>query len=311
MVVDSTQQATQAGGGKRFRFMYRDGKRQQTQEGEIAPLTEWLTAQIDTVAGMQGNKPLTFGDLWHAPVPSVIADTMKGNESKSIDFRAVTTCVSFGRPYELPFTDKIFAFDVEEWKRYFPKKVMDYLVEEANKIESTTLKRNGKLPLPVGDAMPVVVAARMSLSFPGLFSMIPLYAINYDADEQANGQYPMMKVWFSDGGITSNLPIHRFDSLFPRWPTLGINLQYTDKDDKPARSVVDDSLIYMIKRRSDSARDLWNVFDEKGSPTKDAIGFLGGLFSSAQNWHDNAFLRLPSFRDRVVEIWLKKNERVD
>jgi predicted acylesterase/phospholipase RssA len=278
------------------------------QEGEIAPLTEWLAAQIDTVSGIQGNKPLTFGDLWQAPIPPAIADTMKGNETKSIDFRAVTTCVSFGRPYELPFTEKIFAFDVEEWKRYFPKKIIDYLVEEANKVESTTLKRDGKLPFPMGDAMPVVVAARMSLSFPGLFSMIPLYAINYDAEKQADDQYPMMKVWFSDGGVTSNLPIHRFDSLFPRWPTLGINLQYTDKEGKPARTVVDDSLIYMIKRRSDSARDLWNVFDGKGSSTKDMFGFLGGLFSSAQNWHDNSFLRLPSFRDRIVEIWLKEDE---
>jgi hypothetical protein len=156
--------------------------------------------------------------------------------------------------------------------------------------------------------MPVVVAARMSLSFPGLFSMIPLYAIDYNAEKQADGQYPMMKVWFSDGGITSNLPIHRFDALFPRWPTLGINLQYTDRHDKPARSVVDDSLIYMIKRRSDGTRDLWNVFDGRGNATGDVLGFLGAVFRSAQTWHDNAFLRLPGFRDRIVEIWLKQDE---
>ena len=278
------------------------------REGELPPLTEWLATQIDTVAGMNGSKPLTFGDLRHAPIPSVIADTMTGNEDRSIDFRAVTTCVSFGRPYELPFTDKLFAFDPDEWKRFFPKKVMNYLIGEAEKIESKTRRRDGKLPLPVGDAMPVVVAARMSLSFPGLFTMIPLYAVNYDAEKQDDGEYPLMKVWFSDGGITSNLPIHRFDSLFPRWPTLGINLQYTDEEGKPARNVVGKGLIYMIERREDGDRDLWNVFDGKASPTKDAFGFVGAIFRSAQSWHDNAFLRLPSFRDRIVEIWLKPEE---
>ena len=278
------------------------------KEGEMAPLTEWLALQIDDVAGIKGSAPLTFGDLWHAPIPPNIADCMVGHEDRSIDFRAVTTCVSFGRPYELPFTDKIFAFDEEEWRRYFPNSVMNYLVEEANKIDSKTLKRDGKLPLPVGDSMPIVIAVRMSLSFPGLFSMVPLYAINYDAKKQEDGQHPMMKVWFSDGGITSNLPIHRFDSLFPRWPTLGINLQYTDQDGKPSRSSVKDSLIYMIKKRNHGTRDLWNVFDGKKSPTKNVMGFISGLFTSAQNWHDNAFLRLPSFRDRVVEIWLKPDE---
>ena len=278
------------------------------RESEMPPLTEWLAEQIDSVAGMSGAKPLTFGDLRHAPIPSVIADTMKGNENRSIDFRAVTTCVSFGRPYELPFTDNIFAFDPEELKLYFPKKVIDYLIQEAGKIDSNTRRRDGKLPFPVGDAMPVIVAARMSLSFPGLFTMIPLYAVNYDAAKQADGEYPLMKVWFSDGGITSNLPIHLFDSLFPRWPTLGINLQYTNEEGKPSRNVVDDSLIYMIMRRADGVRDLWNVFDGKASPLKDAFGFVGAIFRSAQTWHDNAFLRLPSFRDRVVEIWLKSDE---
>ena len=27
------------------------------------------------------------------------------------------------------------------------------------------------------------------------------------------------------------------------------------------------------------------------------------MFTSAQNWHDNNFTRLPGYRDRVVEIW--------
>jgi len=177
------------------------------------------------------------------------------------------------------------------------------LIEAAEAIDAPTLKRDGKLPFPTGDAMPVVVAARMSLSFPFLFTMIPLYAVNFDDPSK-----PMMKVWFSDGGITSNLPIHRFDSLFPRWPTLAINLQYTDKDGNPARYSVPDNLVYMIQRLGDGTNDLWNVFDGTKSPLKDLIGFGGAIFRSAQVWHDNAFLRLPGYRDRVVEIWLKPDE---
>jgi predicted acylesterase/phospholipase RssA len=272
--------------------------------GEIEPLTEWLAKTIDEIAGKNDGKPLTFGDLRHARIPPRLAGVMTGMEQRSIDLRAITTCVSFGRPFELPLDNqRIFAFDPQEWKRLFPPKVIDYLIEEARRIEAPTLVRDGKLPFPVGDAMPVVVAARMSLSFPGLFTMIPLYAVDYHTEGE-----PMTKVWFSDGGITSNLPIHFFDSLFPRWPTLAINLQYTDQDGKPARRSMDPSLIYMIRRPGDGTGDLWNVFDGTGSPFKDLKGFGAAVFRSAQVWHDNAFLRLPGYRDRVVEIWLRPDE---
>ena len=37
-------------------------------------------------------------------------------------------------------------------------------------------------------------------------------------------------VWFSDGGICSNFPLHLFDSPLPRWPTFGLNLRETRAD---------------------------------------------------------------------------------
>lgn len=271
--------------------------------GEIEPLTEWLGKTIDHIAGKTGDDPLTFADLWNAPVPENLQNTIVGPNRRSIDLRAVTTCLSFGRPYELPFDTNIFAFDPKEWRRLFPAKVVDHLVRESKKIESDTLRRDGKIPFPSGGAIPVVVAARMSLSFPGLFTMIPLYAVNYQ-DEN----HRLMKVWFSDGGITSNLPIHRFDGLFPRWPTLGINLQYMKEDGKPARKRAAETLIYMIDRPGDGTRDLWHIFDADPSPVAALFGFAGAIFRSAQVWHDNGFLRLPGFRDRVVEIWLSQEE---
>jgi hypothetical protein len=277
--------------------------------GATPPLTEWLTRLIDEIAGRPlDGPPLTFGDLRSAPLPPPpLGDAMEGAAGRSIDLRCVTTCLSFGRPYELPLDDhQLFAFDPQEWRSLFPKRVVDHLVAAASGIESDGLKREGKLPLPTGDALPVVVAVRMSLSFPGLFAMVPLYAVDYQRDEQ-----PLRKVWFSDGGITSNLPIHRFDALFPRWPTLGINLQYTGDDGQPGRRQSkeesdrgDDPYVHMIGRRADGARDLWHVFDDEPKARSNAIGFGMAIFRSAQVWHDHAFLRLPAYRDRIVEIWL-------
>jgi NTE family protein len=73
------------------------------------------------------------------------------------------------------------------------------------------------LRLPACDDFPVVVATRMSLSFPVLLSAIPLWTVDFRRKQ-------WVKCWFSDGGITSNFPIHFFDSPIPRWPTFGIKL---------------------------------------------------------------------------------------
>lgn len=280
---------------------------------DAPPLTAWLADTIDEIAGLDG-RPLTFGDLRQAPVPAQLADTMRGNESRSIDLRVVTTCVTFGRPYLLPFRNDLFAFDPEEWRRLFPQRIVDHMMAKAETIGDSSRRRDGKLPLPAGDDLPVVVAARMSLSFPGLFTMVPLHAVDYNAPQLEDGSFPLRKVWFSDGGITSNLPIHCFDVLYPRWPTLALNLQYTDEKGEPARSVVDkESLVYLIQRRADGSRDLWHTFErdsaeKRGTGLPELVGFLLAIFRSAQVWHDNSLLLLPGYRDRVAEIWLRAKE---
>jgi hypothetical protein len=38
--------------------------------------------------------------------------------------------------------------------------------------------------------------------------------------------------WFSDGGISSNFPLHMFDAPLPRWPTFAINLIYSETEDQ-------------------------------------------------------------------------------
>src|SRR2546426_11877014 len=66
--------------------------------------------------------------------------------------------------------------------------------------------------------LPIVVAARFSLSFPLLISANSLYSPHPNTDI-------LMTNWFSDGGITSNFPVHFFDSWFPGRPTFGLDLQ--------------------------------------------------------------------------------------
>jgi hypothetical protein len=167
------------------------------------------------------------------------------------------------------------------------------------------------MPLPEGRDLPVAVATRMSLSFPGLLGMVPLWAVDYERGDEERG-VPLDRCWFSDGGVTSNFPVHFFDDLVPSRPTFGINLQYTPAGGPPGRKNVarEGPLrgIYLPQRLADGSRDLWKRFDEGAGAVQQVVGFLGALFGAAQAWHDNALLRLPGYRDRVVEIWLDPHE---
>ena len=70
----------------------------------------------------------------------------------------------------------------------------------------------------------MIVATRMSLSFPILLCAVPLYAADY-SKEFPSGVIPELeRCWFSDGGLSSNFPVTLFDSPLPRWPTFAINL---------------------------------------------------------------------------------------
>ncbi len=280
---------------------------------EEPPLTAWLAQRIDEVAGVEGRgHPLTFADLWGAPIPQHLRTTMTRLDDRSIDFRAITTCVTFGRPFELPFAQHLFGFSPDEWSRLFPPRVLNHLVARGEALveaakerdgKPPTRARDGKLPLPQSQ-LPVVVAARMSLSFPLLFTMVPLWGFNYHLKDK-----PYDRVWFSDGGITSNFPVHRFDALYPRWPTLAINLQYMGKDGVPQRSNLEKgNLVYLTKRLGDATRDLWHPMGRDGKALDALATFGKGIFRSAQVWHDNAYLRLPGYRERIAEIWLSETE---
>jgi hypothetical protein len=153
--------------------------------------------------------------------------------------------------------------------------------------DGTPLRR-----FPEPAAVPVVVAARLSLSFPGLVSAVPLYAVDFSRREQRDQQ--PVKLWFSDGGITSNFPIHLFDALWPRRPTFALDLGAYHPD-RPGSDVH------------------WPGHASRGRAPRvrridDVVGFFSTILDTMQYWADDAQAMLPGYRDRVVEVHLSAHE---
>jgi hypothetical protein len=148
------------------------------------------------------------------------------------------------------------------------------------------------LPMPLGKDLPILVATRMSLSFPFLISAIPLQAIDYARTDSEPRPEPC---WFSDGGIASNFPVHFFDAPLPGWPTFAINLRYFEET--PPKRVV------MPQRNQDEIADAFHRFEKRG-----LLGFARAIFDAMQNWQDNTQAKMPGFRDRIAHVCLGPGE---
>jgi hypothetical protein len=137
----------------------------------------------------------------------------------------------------------------------------------------------------------------MSLSFPVLISAVPLWTLRY----RAGGRPPVLqRVFFSDGGVTSNFPVHFFDSPLPRRPTFALNLTGFPQGegpvrDQPALSVTDPAGVNAVE-------------PEPAAHIASLLDFFAALKDAAQNWRDNAQARQPGFRERTVHIKLAKGE---
>jgi predicted acylesterase/phospholipase RssA len=180
-----------------------------------AGLTDWLCSRIDEASGTESQqRPLTFGAL----------------KAKQITLRMVTTNLSQRQPYELPFTGRRFIFSRAEFSKLFPEYVVEHLVKHAYASGRVQLP-DGFHFLPDEDDLPVAVAMRMSLSFPVLISAVPVYTIAVASFARRRGRETLrlaapdlQRQWLSDGGISSNFPIHFFDAWLPSRPTFGIKL---------------------------------------------------------------------------------------
>jgi hypothetical protein len=157
---------------------------------------------------------------------------------------------------------------------------------------------------PDPEDVPVVVATRMSLSFPVLLAAVPLYAIDFTLAENKgkNEARRADRCWFSDGGIGSNLPIHFFDAPLPRWPTFAIDLKQFHPDHQDEQSAV-----WLPENANSGWLPLWTRFEAPGTFGR-LTDFLGAILNAMQNWQDNTQARVPGYRDRVVHISQREDE---
>lgn len=297
-----------------------------------APLTEWLHGLIQEIAGRTlRDDPLTFADLEDAPgSPRETLGDMSPAGAKSIDLRMFTANVMYARPQLLPQAEDeaTLYFRPAEMRRLFPDSVVDHMkrgpafcgpvvVEEPQRMRrwrswnwSMVKPRAPPTPTPRhadDDALwplprrglPIIVATRMSVSFPLLFSAVPLWTLSQRGTH-------FQRCLFLDGSLCANFPIHLFDKLIPAWPTFGVALQEIDSANStdadrctPEASLPND--------HREGAVDRVNGFDSRHAPRERASGFVGAMLSTTKDWNDAVLARLPGVRERVVNVPLERD----
>lgn len=241
-------------------------------------LSDWLAEAIEEAAGRAPPEdpealraPLTFGDLTRAARPVALAMT--------------TTNLSLRRPNRLPdLAAQELYFEEGAFRRVLPGWVVDWMIGRDGAEPGPA---PGVWRLPGPDDLPVVVATRMSLSFPLMISAVPLHAM-----DRADGV--LRRMLFSDGGLSSNFPIHFFDALLPSRPTFGIALEPASVVKKAGR----------VRLPIEERPDPFMSFAEPAGP----LGFVRLVLDTMQEWQDRLQTSLPGYRERVVEIYLEVGE---
>lgn len=290
-------------------------------------LTSWLHEGIQRAAGMGIHDALTFADLWSAPLspgdqggPVTAA---QDRDARAIDLEMITTNVTFGRPFRLPLLDSTsrLFFLPSDLKAYFPDAVNRALLINSQPYQQRLPDEPDHHKLPErlrelrempAEKLPVVVAARMSLSFPVLFSAVPLYAIDREAARAGDPKFE--RCWFSDGGLCSNFPIHLFDAALPQWPTFGM---WIGRRSPYWRS----DAVWLPEFHTEGRADNRIRFDPTDSQVRAfrreapppvglrfLVGFLLASARSAKDWGDHTRMRLPHVRNRVARLGLVNNE---
>lgn len=247
-------------------------------------LSDWLARTIDDVAGLApGEGPLTLGML----------------KARGITVQTVTTDITTHRPFALPMKNRTYAFSPKEFSAIFPPDVV-------KKMEDTSPAVSPRWGLSAqglrhfgNDDLPVVVLARMSLSFPGLISAVPLWRLDHTL-VHPEAQPGLRRCLFSDGGVSSNFPVHFFDHLLPHTPTFGISLAEHD----PMRVAGDAPGSGRISLPTGTG-------DGRLLPTRPFRGlggFVMALFDSAKDWQDSLQSVLTGYRERIVTVSLTPDE---
>ncbi len=283
----------------------------------VAPITDWIDDLFSECATGTTGTVLTIGDLWGPegvrayrgaidagttnPVPPAVA------RSRSIDLQVIATNYSMGRPHGFPLETNTFFWCEDCWSSYFTPAVLERLKWNHTPEEDGTTTIEGIEPsdrpcplhpdqplryLPGEADLPLIVGVRVSLSFPLLFSAVPFYTVDRN---RKWGSQDIERVWLADGGMSSNFPMHFFDSLVPSRPTFGISLE-PEHPDFPGQEVYCPS----TPRKGSNPLRITDVT---------TIGaMLKAIIKTMQNWADNTLLTLPGYRERVVQVRLAPDE---
>ncbi len=287
--------------------------------GEAAALTPWLHEQIQELAGRgDAAPPLTFGDL----------------DAAGVTLRMMTTDLAVGQPVAMPWQGREHFFSPEELRGLFPADVVDWMVAHPppvsqapaaafdTQLRRAQAERVGLRPWPAAEHLPVVVATRMSLSFPALITAVRLAAVDWGRPENQRAkaaaatwrrEHPegtveealadlpaptFADVWFTDGGLCANLPVHFFDTPLPRRPTFAFNLGPFPPGREKSADQADNS--YLPVRNQAGLQRAWTTLPTEGAGAWAAFGMR--LVSTAREWVDAAQLVLPGYRDRIVTV---------
>jgi predicted acylesterase/phospholipase RssA len=221
-------------------------------------LTHWIHARVQGAAGREiDENPLTFGDLWVTPGNSTDdASQVDPTAPRTIELSMIASDISRNRTVQLPFLETPSPLYVERavLERYFPPSIVKWMTEKAGDYDKRVEPLDDVIRLPWPQNLPIVFAARLSLSFPVLLSAVPLMTPDF-AKARSGSPIPLRRVWFSDGGLTSNFPIHFFDSPIPSRPTFCLNLVDFDAE-APNVETADDELEQDDVVKSDSNKPI-------------------------------------------------------
>ncbi|PSH55452.1 hypothetical protein CU100_22655 [Phyllobacterium endophyticum] len=209
------------------------GSRSGTLEAEAGKLrfeglTPWMHRTVQAAAGRGlDDSPLTFGDLWSAPLVQGGASRQNPDPSapRSIELAMIASDISRNRTAQIPFLETPSPLYVEKavLHDFLPGSVAKWMVAHAGTYDRRIEQRDDVIRLPLPQDLPIVFGARLSLSFPVLLASMPLMTPDF-AKASKGEPVPLRRVWFCDGGLTSNFPIHFFDSPIPSRPTFCLNL---------------------------------------------------------------------------------------
>lgn len=272
---------------------------------EGGALMDWLHAEMQDLAGLQAGRmrPGLDDAEAHAARPLLMRDLWDGDRfgPRRIDLLLTTTNLGQQLGQQFPFLERTRArlhFDPDELARVLPRDVVAWMVRKSrdpSPAARAACHRLRRLPEP--EDLPVLFGVRMSLSFPGLIAAVPLHV----TDDQG----VLQRVWFSDGGITSNFPVDVFDAPLPRRPTFCINLRAARPSEARAydpKARNEDALVIMAKGNLAAAAPV------HGPARPGVLAFLSGIVDTARNARENELILTPGYSDRIVEVALLDNE---